>query len=517
MSGPSSGLSSLSAGERALVSVAVALGAFMQVLDTTVANVAIPSIAGNLGVSADQGTWVITSFAIANAIAVPLTGWLMARFGLVRTFASAITLFTAASFLCGIAWDLPSLVCFRVLQGMVSGPMAPGSQAVLLAIFPPERRAKALAVWSITTLIAPVVGPMLGGWITDNWSWPWIFFINIPAGIFSVLVCARVLKGRDTPTRQLPVDRIGLALLVVWVGSLQLMLDKGKDADWFASPFIIALTVIAVLGFIAFLIWELTAQHPIVDLTLFKLRDFRVGTFVNSVGYAVFFANFILLTLWLQTQMGYNATWGGLAAVPAGLIGVILGPVVAKMLARVDARWVTTFSMVFFALSFYERSQLTTDASFAAVAWAVGLQGFSLATFFIGSVTMMLNRIPPERVPSASGMASFLRFTAGGIAASIVTTIWDHRAALYQSRLVERTSLYDAPFRDALGELQSLGLSGDQSLAVLTRSVLGESYGKSSFEIAAISAVIMIALIAVVWMGRSTKGGGHTPHAAAAD
>jgi MFS transporter, DHA2 family, multidrug resistance protein len=517
MSAPGRGLGSLSASDRALVAVAVALGAFMQVLDTTVANVAIPSIAGNLGVSADQGTWVITSFAIANAISVPLTGWLMARFGLVRTFVAAIGLFTAASFLCGIAWDLPSLVGFRVVQGLVSGPMAPGSQAVLLAIFPPERRAKALAVWSITTLVAPVVGPVLGGWITDNWSWPWIFFINIPAGIFSVLVCLRVLQGRDTPTRQLPVDRVGLGLLVVWVGSLQLMLDKGKDADWFASPFIVALAVVAVLGFVAFLIWELTEEHPIVDLTLFKLRDFRVGTFVNSVGYAVFFGNLILLTLWLQTQMGYNATWGGMVSVPAGLIGVILGPVVAKLLARVDARWVATFSMVFFGLSFTARSQLTTDANFGAVAFAVGLQGFSLATFFIASVTMMLNRIPPERVPSASGMASFLRFTAGGVAASLVTTVWDHRAALYQARLIERASPYDAPFRDAVNGLHAAGLSGDQPIAVVMRSLVAEAYGKSAFEIAAISAFIMFALIAVVWMGRSTKGGSHKPHVAAAD
>ena len=517
MSAASHSFLGLSAANRALVAIAVALGTFMQVLDTTVANVAIPSIAGNLGVSNEQGTWVITCFAIASAISVPLTGWLMARFGLIRTFMVSIGLFTLASFLCGMAWDLSSLVFFRVFQGLVAGPMVPGSQAVLLAIFPAEKRGKALAIWSVTTLIAPVVGPVLGGWISDNWSWPWIFFINVPAGLFSAFVCGRIMRGRESATRKLPVDHVGLGLIIIWVGSLQLMLDKGKDADWFASPFIVAVAVIAAVGFVAFLIWELNEEHPIVDLSLFQQRDFWVGTVVNAVGYGVFFGNLILMSLWLQTQMGYNATSSGLVAVPAGLIGMCLAPVVAKLLARVDARWIATFAMVFFGWSFYARSQLTTAADFSQVAFAVGLQGFSLATFFIASVTIMLNRLPPERVPAASGMAGFLRLTAGGIAASIVTTIWDHRAALYQSRLVDRTSVFDAPFTYAMQGLQSLGLSSDQSAAVLTRTAAQEAYAKSAFEIAAVSAVIMLALIGVIWVGHSTKGAARSPQVVAAD
>jgi DHA2 family multidrug resistance protein len=257
-----------------LTALALALGTFMQVLDTTIANVSIPTIAGNLGASADQGTWVITSFAVANGISVPLTGWLMQRFGVVRTFVAAVLAFTIASFMCGIAWNLPSLVFFRVLQGAVSGPMVPGSQALLLLLFPPNKKGLALALWSMTTLVAPIMGPVLGGWISDNATWPWIFYINVPIGLFVVAVAWLQLRKRETPTRKLPVDRMGLAMLVVWVGSLQIMLDKGKDEDWFSSPFIAVLGIVAVIAFAAWLIWELTEKHPIVDLSLFKHRNF---------------------------------------------------------------------------------------------------------------------------------------------------------------------------------------------------------------------------------------------------
>src|SRR5262245_6906774 len=223
----------------------------MQVLDTTIANVSIPTISGNLGVASDQGTWVITSFAVANGISVPLTGWLMRRFGVVRTFVVSVLAFTLASFLCGIAWSLPTLIFFRVLQGAVSGPMIPGSQALLLSIFPPERKGTALAVWSMTTLVAPIFGPILGGIISDNYSWPWIFYINVPVGLICAGICWSALKDRETPTRKMRVDGIGLALLIIWVGALQIMLDTGKDADWFASSAIVVEAIIAVVGFAA--------------------------------------------------------------------------------------------------------------------------------------------------------------------------------------------------------------------------------------------------------------------------
>src|SRR6201996_873206 len=259
MSAPgSAALPPLKGGQLAITSIALALGTFMQVLDTTIANVSLPTIAGNLGASTDKGTWVITSFAVSNGVAVPLTGWLMGRYGVVRTFVFSVLAFTLASFLCGVAWSLPSLIFFRILQGGVSGPMIPGSQALLISIFPPQKRAAALGIWSITTLVAPICGPILGGYISDNYHWAWIFLINVPVGLIVTFLCWRNLKSRETPTRQLPIDTVGLGLLIVWVGSLQVMLDTGKDADWFNSTTIIVEAIIAAIGFVAFLIWELT-------------------------------------------------------------------------------------------------------------------------------------------------------------------------------------------------------------------------------------------------------------------
>jgi DHA2 family multidrug resistance protein len=292
----------------AVTSIALALGTFMQVLDGTIANVSIPTIAGNLGVSSSQGTWVITAFAVANGVSVPLTGWLMGRYGVVKTFVASVILFTIASLLCGLSWNLESLILFRILQGAVSGPMIPGSQALLIMIFPPNKRGTALAIWSMTTLVAPICGPILGGYISDNFSWPWIFLINIPVGILCGVICWRNMASRETPTRKLPIDRTGFMLLLVWVGALQVMLDTGKEADWFASPAIVVELCIAIIGFIAWVIWELNEKHPIVDLSLFKSSNFVIGTIVFCLAYAVFFGNNLLLPLWLQTRMGYIAT-----------------------------------------------------------------------------------------------------------------------------------------------------------------------------------------------------------------
>src|ERR1700743_173163 len=270
MSAPgSAALPPLKGGQLAINAIALALGTFMQVLDTTIANVSLPTIAGNLGASTDQGTWVITSFAVSNGVAVPLTGWFMGRYGVVRTFVLAVLAFTAASFLCGIAWSLNSLIVFRILQGAVSGPMIPGSQALLISIFPSDKRATALGIWSITTLVAPILGPILGGYISDNIHWSWIFLIHVPVGLIAAFLCWTNLSGRETPTRKLPIDTVGLGLLVVWVGALQIMLDTGKDADWFSSPAIVAEALVSAIAFCAFIIWELTEKNPVVDLTLF--------------------------------------------------------------------------------------------------------------------------------------------------------------------------------------------------------------------------------------------------------
>ncbi len=303
----------LTPGRRAAVTVALSLAVFMNVLDLSIANVAIPTIAGELGVSADNGTWLITSFAVCAAIAMPLTGWLGKTFGELRTFLVCTAAFTVASLLCGLAVDLPMLVGTRAVQGLVSGPMIPLSQSLLLANYPSDRRNLALSLLLMVTIAAPVLGPILGGWITDNWAWQWVFYINVPIGIVATLGTAMLLRGRETPIERSPMDKIGIGLLALGLGSLQVMLDRGKDLDWFNSSTIIALGAVAFVGLAFFVAWELTDAHPAVDLRLFRRRNFTVGATALSLGYGVYFGNIVLLPLWLQTQLGYTATWAGLA------------------------------------------------------------------------------------------------------------------------------------------------------------------------------------------------------------
>ncbi|HEY7928425.1 MAG TPA: DHA2 family efflux MFS transporter permease subunit [Steroidobacteraceae bacterium] len=497
----------LAGSARTLVAVALALGTFMQVLDTSIANVAIPTIAGNLGVSPDEGTWVITSFAVSNGIAVPLTGWLMQRYGVVRTFVLSVLLFTAASFLCGISWSLSSLVVFRVLQGAVSGPMIPGSQALLLSIFPPQKRGTALAIWSMTTLVAPIAGPVLGGFISDNWSWPWIFYINVPVGVLSSVLCWRYMAKRDTPTRRLPIDTVGLGLLVVWVGALQVMLDKGKDLDWFANPAIVVLAAVAVVGFLSWLIWELTDAHPIVDLSLFKLRSFTIGTVAFCLGYAVFFGNVVLMPLWLQTRLNYTATWAGLVAAPSGVVALVLAPFFGRMIGKVDARWLASLGFIAYGLSYFMRSGFTADASFAAFVMPQLVMGVGMSVFFVAMLAILLDGLPPERVPSASGVSNFLRIVAGSFATSITTTLWDRREALHQTRLADAANSASTGLAQAMHGLASLGLSGDASSALLTQGLTNQAYLLSTLDYFWISGALMLVPLVLLWFAPRPAGG----------
>ncbi|UIJ47075.1 DHA2 family efflux MFS transporter permease subunit [Sphingomonas cannabina] len=491
-----------------VTSIALALGTFMQVLDSTIANVSLPTIAGNLGVSTDNGTWVITSFAVANGVTVPLTGWLMQRFGVVRTFTASVILFTIASLLCGIAWSLPSLIAFRVLQGAVSGPMIPGSQALLIAIFPHHKRGTALAIWSMTTLVAPVLGPVLGGYISDNYHWGWIFLINVPVGIIAAGITWRSLSTRETPTRKLPIDTVGLLLLAFWVFSLQTMLDLGKDRDWFHNQLIVVLTIFAAIGFVAWAIWEATDRAPAVDLSLFRRRNFAFGTLALCLGYALFFANNLLLPLWLQTQMGYTATWAGFVAAPSGIVAVIATPFIARL--RVDARWLATGAFLAFGISYFMRSQYTPDASFWTLTMPLLLQGLAMSMFFVPLVTISLDGLPPERVPSASGISNFARITAGSFAASLTTTYWDRREALHQTRLTEVGNDYSPVYRQTVEQLQATGMSPLQAAGSVMRQIVNQSYLLSSLELFWICGWLTLAMIGVIWITRKPAPSQHT-------
>jgi DHA2 family multidrug resistance protein len=504
----------LAGSQLAITSIALALGTFMQVLDTTIANVSLPTIAGNLGASVDQGTWVITSFAVANGVAVPLTGWLMQRYGVVRTFVFAVLGFTLASFLCGIAWSLPSLIAFRILQGAVSGPMIPGSQALLISIFPPNKRATALGIWSITTLVAPILGPILGGYISDNIHWSWIFLINVPVGLIAAFFCWTNLSSRETPTRQLPIDTVGLGLLIVWVGALQIMLDTGKNADWFGSPAIVIEAIVAAVVCVAWIIWELTDKHPVVDLSLFRHRNFAFGTVAFCLGYAVFFANVLLLPLWLQTNVGYTATWAGLVAAPSGAVAVVLTPIAARVMTKVDARIMATLAFLAFAVSYFMRADYTQDTSFWEFVVPMLVQGAAMSTFFVSMITISLDGIPPERIPSASGISNFTRITAGGFAASIATTLWDRREALHQSRLADISTAYNPIFREAMDRLHHLGFTDMQAYGVLARSLVQQAYTFASDDLFWISGWLSVGLIAAIWTARRAYSHGGT-HAAA--
>ncbi len=368
-------------GKLVLATLAVALATFMNVLDSSIANVAIPTISGNLGVSVDEGTWVITLFSAANAVSIPLTGWLTQRVGQIKLFVASIVLFVFSSWLCGIAPNLTVLLAARILQGAVAGPLTPLSQAILLGTYPKEKSSTALSLWAMTATVGPIAGPALGGWITDSYSWSWIFYINIPVGLFAAAVTWMLYRDRESPARKLPIDKIGLLSLIVWVASLQIMLDKGKDLDWFNSSVIWVLTIVAVVSFLFFLIWEFTEKNPIVDLRLFAQRNFRGGTIAISVAYAVFFANLVILPQWIQGYLGYRSVDAGLVTAPLGIFAVLLAPVMAKLMPKSDARVLATLAFIGYAGVFFMRSNYTTGVDAWTLILPTLLQGIPTALF----------------------------------------------------------------------------------------------------------------------------------------
>ncbi|MBS1210921.1 MAG: emrB [Proteobacteria bacterium] len=496
---------------RVIATIALALATFMNVLDTTIANVSIPAIAGDLGVSPNQGTWVITSFAVANAISVPLTGWLAQRFGQVHVFVLSVLLFVCASALCGMAGSIEMLIAFRVVQGLVAGPMIPLSSALLLQSYPPAKSAVALAIWAMTTLVAPVMGPILGGWISDNMSWPWIFYINIPTGVFAAWLCWRVFKHRESPTRKLPVDYVGLGLLVVWVGSLQIMLDKGKELGWFDSAEIITLTVVACVGFCFFVLWELTDEHPIVELRLFAKRNFLVGTVALSLGYCLFFGNVVIMPLWLQQYIGYTATWAGLATAPVGILAIMISPIVGKNLPKTDPRMVASVAFIIFAGTAFMRSHFNVGVTFWDLVLPQFLQGAATATFFVPLSAISLAGLKPQQIASATGLSNFVRITAGAFGASIFTTLWQDRSTLHHAQLTEAINPYNPIANSALDGLKSQGFTLDQALGTINRLIDQQAATLAATEFFWFSGYLFVALVAVVWLARSRQAGGPAP------
>ncbi len=489
-----------------LGTLSLSLATFMNVLDTSIANVSLSAIGGDLGVSTTQVTWVITSFGVANAITVPLTGGLSQRFGAVRLFTASIALFSLASLMCGLATSLQELIAFRVIQGAVAGPMIPLSQALLLSSYPKARAGMALAIWSMTTLVAPVMGPLLGGWITDNISWPWIFYINIPVGAFAAVVTWGIYRRRETARRKLPIDGVGLGLLVLWVGALQIMLDKGQELDWFHSSTIVALAVVAVIVFSVFVVWELVENpYPVVDLRLFKRRNFWTGTLALSLGYGVFFGNVVLLPLWLQQYMGYTATEAGMLTAPVGILALLLSPFVGRSVSKLDPRWLASTAFVIFAVALYMRTSYNTQANFGFLVVPIIVQGAALAFFFVPLVSLVLSGLSPDRVPAASGLSNFARIVCGSFGTSIATTLWDNRAILHHAQLTEYVRNSSDAARSYVQTLQAGGLSPQQAGAAINRSIDVESHLLAANDVFWISSILFLLMIGVIWLARPSK------------
>ena len=500
---PQSHFKPLQGGALAMLTLVLSLATFMLVLDSTIANVAIPTIAGDLGASSSQGTWVITSFGVANAISIPITGWLAKRFGEVRLFLISTLLFVLASWLCGISHSLEMLIVFRVLQGAVAGPIIPLSQSLLLNNYTPEKRGMALAFWSMTIVVAPICGPILGGWISDNIHWGWIFFINVPIGLAVVLISWKILEGRESRISHQPVNTIGLILLALSVGALQLMLDQGRELDWFNSTEIVVLTIIAAVGLIALIIWELTDDNPVVDVSLFKSRNFTVGCVSTSLAFLVYSGTVVLIPLLLQQVYNYTATWAGLAAAPVGLLPILLAPIIGKFGNKIDMRILITVSFMVYSLTFYWRAvTFEPEMTFMDVALPQFVQGLAVACFFMPLTTITLSGLPPEKMASASRLFNFLRTLAGSIGTSLTTFIWYNREAVHHTQLTEVINPYNPISQQFFQTMGSFGLSEEQTASYIARQITAQGFIIGANEIFLVSAITFISLVVLIWFAK---------------
>ncbi|AKZ65995.1 drug resistance transporter, EmrB/QacA subfamily [Candidatus Palibaumannia cicadellinicola] len=420
-----------------LATIGISLTTFMQVLDTTIANVALPTIAGNLGVCSEQGTWVITSFAVSNAISLPLTGWIARRIGHTKLFLVSLLLFIITSFLCGIAQKLIQLVFYRALQGFFAGPLYPISQTLLLSIYPIDKRGMALSLLAMVTVVAPIIGPLAGGFITDNYSWSWIFFINIPTGILAIIIVFTQLKNRPDETEQKPIDYIGLFLLVLGVSLLQIVLDKGNNLDWFQSNFINIAMLIAVISLTFLVLWELTYKYPIINFRLFKYHNFSVGALNIVLGYSGFFSINLILPQWLQHQLGYTPLWAGLAAAPIGILPMVINPLVGRYGLKLDLRLLASFSFLVMGISCYMRSNFTTMVNYEHIAIIQCFMGIGIALFFMPLNQILLSSLPEKDITDGASLATFIRVLGSSFAASITSWFWQWRNIFHHAQLTE--------------------------------------------------------------------------------
>ena len=447
-----------------LVAPTVGLAAFMEVLDISIANVALQNIAGNLGATADESTWILTSYLVTNAIVLPMSGWLASTIGRKRYFLGCIVGFSITSLICGLAPSLPLLILARGLQGITGGGLQPSAQAILADAFPPQKRGQAFAAYGLAVVFAPAVGPTLGGWITDNFSWRWVFLLNVPVGVILSLIASRVLvESRAELARRaarraggINLDYIGFALLVLGMCALQIVLDKGQEDDWFESTFITTLAVTAAVALTAFVVWELRSADPIVDLRLLRMRNFGVGNILMFMLGFVLLGSTALLPLFVQTLLGYTATDAGLVISPGGFAIMALMPVVGILVGKVDARWLIAFGLAVTSFGLYDMTRFYLDIDYATIAWVRAYQSMGLAFLFIPINTVAYLGITPEKSNNASAIINMMRNLGGSFGIALATTLLARRQQYHQNMLVEHVTPWTSAYDTTLAAMQSV-------------------------------------------------------------
>jgi MFS transporter, DHA2 family, multidrug resistance protein len=483
-----------------IIAISVMLGTFMEVLDTTVVNVSLQHIAGSLSVTPEEATWVLTSYLVANAIVLPLTGWLSNYFGRRNILLMSVGGFTIFSFLCGIAPNLPMLIVFRIFQGATGGGLQPLSQAILMEAFPPEKRAKAMAFWALGIVVAPMLGPVLGGWITDSYSWRWLFYINIPIGIAAVVMA--VLFIHDPPYIKRGaggIDYWGIGYLALGIGALQIMLDKGQEEDWFASHFILILGILCVGGLVFFLVRELTTEHPVVDLRIFKNRTYATGVFLMTVLGFVLYGSTVLLPLWLQTLMGYSALEAGMAMLPRGLGSFLFMPIVGILMGKIEARKLLAAGLIIASYSIYQLSNLNLNAGYWDIFWPQLLQGTSMGLLFVPLTTITNGLIPKEQMGNATSLFNLMRNIGASIGIASVTTISARHAQIHSNSLSANVSIYNPASQSMIASMKQAFMARGMDAATATKQANAGIFGMVQRQASMMAYIDVFFLLAIMF------------------
>jgi DHA2 family multidrug resistance protein len=474
---------------------------FMEVLDTTVVNVSLPHIAGSLSVSVDEAAWALTSYLVANAVVLPMTGWLASRFGRKRILMTSVFGFTAASVLCGMSPSLKVLILFRVMQGATGGALQPLSQAVMLEAFPPRDRGKAMAFWGLGIVVAPMLGPMIGGWLTDNWSWRWVFYINLPVGLASIIMTRLFIFDPSYIRRRgLGIDYWGIGLLAVWVGALQVVLDKGQEEDWFGSHWITALTATAVAALVIFVAHEFSTRDPVVRLRVFKERTYAAGVFLMTVLGFVLYGSLLLLPIFLQTLLGYSALDAGVAMAPRGLGSFLMMPVVGTVMARFDPRKVLAVGITIASWSLYALGRLNLNAGYWEIFWPQFIQGASLAMLFVPLTTATMDRISREEMGNATSMFNLMRNLGGSFGIASATTYLFRRQQFHTQLLGAHVTALNPQVRSMARGIQTSMIAHGSDPATALQRAYGVIWGMVQRQAAMVSFVDTFLVLAVVFL-----------------